>query len=331
MLKKILGFTLESKDGKRVFRSVQSLSRVRLFATPWTAARQASLSITNSRSLPKLMSTESVISSGHLILCHPRLLLPSIFPRIRVFYSESAFHITWPTYWSFSFSIRPSIEYSGLISFRMDWLDLLAVQGTLKSLLQHHSSKASILRCSAFFKCVLHVGNFWKIPAWRNNCTGQSHARSHLASQTRGLSGGLKILDFDSFALRLCHRGSRERRGGRWFDSQEWGGDSDVVGRLLQGGGGWRWRNWRGDPQEGAAHPARRCSRPGSGACLAWAAATDVRKTHPRGLVKARSLPPREWECLFYKHNRWGCSFWSHYAKHRREADGQAAVQVKRF
>ena len=131
--------------------SVQSFSRVRLFATPWTAAYQASLSITNSQSLPKLMSIESVMPSNHLILCHPFLLLPSIFPNIRVFSNESALCIRWPKYWSFSFNISPSNEHPGLISFRMDWLDLLAVQGTLKSLLQHHSSKASILLRSAFF------------------------------------------------------------------------------------------------------------------------------------------------------------------------------------
>ena len=132
------------------FSSVQSLSSVQLFATLWTAIRQASLSITNSWSLPKLMSIESVMPSNHLILCHPLLLLPSIFPSIRVFSNESALRIRWPNYWSFSFSISPSNEYSGLISFRMDWLDLLAVQGILKILLQHHSSKASILWCSAF-------------------------------------------------------------------------------------------------------------------------------------------------------------------------------------
>ena len=130
--------------------SVQSLSHVRLFATLWTAARQASLSITNSRSLPKLMSIKLVMPSNYLILCHP-LLLPSIFPGIRVFSNESAIHIRWPKYWSFSFSISPSNEHSGLIFFRMDWLGLLAVQGTLKSLLQHHSSKASIVWHSAFF------------------------------------------------------------------------------------------------------------------------------------------------------------------------------------
>ena len=124
---------------------------VQFFATPWTAARQASLSITNSRSPPKPMSIESVIPSNHLILCCPLLLLPSIFPSIRVFSNESALHIRWPEYWSFSFNISPSNEHPGLISFRMDWLDLLAVQGTLKSLLQHHSSKASNLWCSAFF------------------------------------------------------------------------------------------------------------------------------------------------------------------------------------
>ena len=131
--------------------SVQLHSRVRLFATPWTAARQASLSVTNSRSLSKLMSIELMMPSNHLILCHPLLLLPSVFPSIRVFSNESALCIRWPKDWSFSFSISPSNEYSGLISFRMDWFDLLGIQGTLKSLLQHHSSKASILRCSAFF------------------------------------------------------------------------------------------------------------------------------------------------------------------------------------
>ncbi len=127
------------------------LSHVILFATPWTAACQASLSITNSWSSPKLISIELVMPSSHLILCHPLLLLPSIFPRIRVFSNESALHIRWPKYWSFSFSISPSNEHSGPISFRMDWLDLLAVQGTLKSFLQHHSSKASALQHSAFF------------------------------------------------------------------------------------------------------------------------------------------------------------------------------------
>ena len=133
------------------FSSVQSLSRVRLFATPWIAARQASLSIINSRSPPKPMSIESAMPSNHLILCRPLLLLPSIFPSIRVFSNETALRIRWPKYWSFSFSISPSNEHPGLISFRMDWVDLLAVQGTLKSLLQHHSSKASILQRSAFF------------------------------------------------------------------------------------------------------------------------------------------------------------------------------------
>ena len=133
------------------FSSVQSLSHVRLFETPWIAARQASLSITNSRSLPKLMSIESVMPSGHLILCHPLLLLPPIPPSIRVFSNESTLCMRLPKYWSFSFSISPFKEHPGLISFRMDWLDLLAVQGTLKSLLQHHTSKASILQHSAFF------------------------------------------------------------------------------------------------------------------------------------------------------------------------------------
>ena len=131
--------------------SVQSLSRVWFFATLWTAARQASLSITNSWSLLKPMSIESVMPSNHLILCHPLLLLPSIFPSIRVFSSELVLPIRRPKYWSFSFSISPFNEYSGLISFRMDWLDLLAVQGILKSLFQHHNSKVSILQHSAFF------------------------------------------------------------------------------------------------------------------------------------------------------------------------------------
>ena len=133
------------------FNSVQLLSCVRLFVTPQTAARQASVSITNSRSLPKLMSIESMMPSTHLILCHSLLLLPSIFPSIRVFSNESALRIRWPKYWNFSFNISPSSEHPGQISFRKDWLDLLAVQGTLKSLLQHHSSKPSILQCSTFF------------------------------------------------------------------------------------------------------------------------------------------------------------------------------------
>ena len=134
-----------------IISSVQLLSCVQLFVTLWTAACQASLSITNFRSLLKLMSIESVMSPNHLILCHPLLLLPSFFPSIRVFSNESALRIRWPRYWSFSFSISPSNDYSGLIFFKTDWLDLLAVQGTLKSLLQHHSSKAPILRRSAFF------------------------------------------------------------------------------------------------------------------------------------------------------------------------------------
>ena len=131
--------------------SVQSLSRVQLFATPWTAARQASLSITNSQSLLKLMSIELVMPSDHLILCRPLLLLSSIFHSIRVFSNESFLCIRWPKYWNISFSISSSNEYSGLISFKIDWIVLLAVQGTLKSLLQHHSWKASILWCSAVF------------------------------------------------------------------------------------------------------------------------------------------------------------------------------------
>ena len=137
--------------------SVQSLSCVRLFATPRTAAHQASLSITNSRSLLKLMSIASVMPSNHLIFCHPFLLLPSIFPSIRVFSNESVLHIRWPQYWSFSFSISPSNEYSWLSSFRIDWLDLLAVQGSLKSLLQHNSSKASIPQHSASSQSNSHI------------------------------------------------------------------------------------------------------------------------------------------------------------------------------
>ena len=139
---------------KQIFSSVQSLSHVQLSVTPRTAARQASLSIPNCRSPPKPMSIESVMPSNHLILCHPLLLLPSIFPSIRVFSNESALRIRWPKYWSFSFNISSSKERPEPISFRMDWLDLPAVQGTLKSLLQHHSSKASILQHSAFFMVI---------------------------------------------------------------------------------------------------------------------------------------------------------------------------------
>ena len=137
------------------FSSVQSLRSVQLFAAPWTEAHQASLFITNYQSLPKFMCIESVMPSNHLILCRPLLFLPSIFASIRVFSNESTLRMRWPRYWSFSFNVSPSNEHPGLISFRMDWLDLLAVQGTLKSLFQHHSSKASILRCSAFFRVQL--------------------------------------------------------------------------------------------------------------------------------------------------------------------------------
>ena len=143
-------------------QSVQLLRHVQPFATPWTAARWASLSITNSRSLLKLMSIESVMPSNHVILCPPLLLPPSIFPSIRVLSNESALRMRWPRCWSFSFNISPSNEHSGLISFRMDWLDLLAVQGTLKSLLQHHSSKTSILLHSAFFIVQLSIRDYWK-------------------------------------------------------------------------------------------------------------------------------------------------------------------------
>ena len=137
------------------FSSVQLLSHVQLFVTPWITARQAFLFITNSQNLPKLMSIESEMPSSHLILCHPLLLPPPIPPSIRVFSNKSTLRMRWPKYWSFSFSISPSNEHPGLISFTMDWLDLLAVQGTLKSLLQHHSSKASILQRSAFFTAQL--------------------------------------------------------------------------------------------------------------------------------------------------------------------------------
>ena len=143
--------------------SVQSLSRVWLFATPWTAAGQASLSITNSRSLPKPMSIESVMPSNHLILCHPLLFLPSIFPSITVFSNESAFRIRWPKYWSFSFNISPSSEHPGLISFSMDWLDLLAVQGTLKSLLQHQDQYINSSALSFLYSSILTcIHDYWK-------------------------------------------------------------------------------------------------------------------------------------------------------------------------
>ena len=145
------------------FSSVQLLSCIRLFATPWIASRQASLSITNSRSSPKLMCIESLMPSSHLILCRPLLLLPPIPPSIRVFSNESTLCMRWPKSWSFSFSISPSNEHPGLISFRMDWLDLLTVQGTLKRLLQHHSSKSSILLCSAFFTVHSHIHTWDRI------------------------------------------------------------------------------------------------------------------------------------------------------------------------
>ena len=152
---------MREKQIPHQFSSIQSLSHVWLFVSPWTVALQASLSITNSWSPPKLMSIDSVMPSNHLILCHPLLLLPSIFPSIRVFSNESALRMRWPKYWSFSFKISPTNEPPGLISFRMDWLDLLAVQETLKSLLQHHSSKASILQCSAFFIVQLSHPYIW--------------------------------------------------------------------------------------------------------------------------------------------------------------------------
>ena len=156
---------IEANRKMIIITSDQSLSHVRFFATPWIAARQASLSITNSWSSLRLTSIESVMPSSHLILCHPLLLLPPIPPSIRVFSNESTLHMRWPKYWSFSFSIIPSNEHPGLISFRMDWLELLAIQGTLKSFLQHHSSKASILWSSAFFTVQL----FFFFPHWKNH------------------------------------------------------------------------------------------------------------------------------------------------------------------
>ena len=159
--------TIDTKPHRSSISSVQSLSHVRLFATPWIAARQASLSITNSSSL-RLTSIESVMPSSHLILYHPLLLPRSIFPSIRVFSNESVLRIRWPKYWSFNFSISPSNEHPGLISFRMDWLDLLAVQGALKSLLQHLSSKASILQCSTslWSNCHTHTWLMEELYIW---------------------------------------------------------------------------------------------------------------------------------------------------------------------
>ena len=149
--------------------------------TPWTTACQGSLSVTNSQSLLKLISIESVMPFNHLSLCRPLLLLPSLFPSIRVFSNESAFRIRWPKYWGFSFNISPSKEHSGLISFRMDWLDLFAVQGTFKSLLQHHSSKASILRCSAFF--IVQLSHpYWM---WKNHSLDQTQAHYYGVQFTR--------------------------------------------------------------------------------------------------------------------------------------------------
>ena len=163
------------------FSLVQLLSHVRFFVTPWTAALQASLSITNSRSLLKLMSIKSVMPSNHLILCCSLLLLPSIFPSIRVFSNESALRIRWPKYWSFSFSISPSNEYSGLISFTIDGFDLLAVQGTLKSLLQHHNLKASIFWRSVFFVVQFsHLCMNVKTPASGKSSCLQQHVRGEM-------------------------------------------------------------------------------------------------------------------------------------------------------
>ena len=163
------------------FSSVQLLSLVRLFVTPWMAARQASLFITNSRNLLKLMSIESVMPSNHLILCRPLLLPPSTVPSIRVFSNESFLHIRWPKYWTLSFSISPSNEYSGLISFKKDWLDLLAIERSLKSLFQHHSSKASVLQHSVFFiVLIIFQLSFWQV--WN---ASNSHMSCHLFSGIR--------------------------------------------------------------------------------------------------------------------------------------------------
>ena len=168
-------------------------SHVWLFATPWIATRQASLSITNSRSSLRLMSIESVMPSSHLILCRPLLLLPTIPPSIRVFSNESTPHMRWPKYWSFSFSINPSKEHSGLISFRMDWLDLLAVQGTLKSLLQHHSSKASILQHSAFLWSNFHINTSVQFSSVTQLC---STLCNPMNCSTPGLSVHHQLLEF---------------------------------------------------------------------------------------------------------------------------------------
>jgi len=170
----------DKRQSQHQFSSVQLLSRVRLFATLWITARQASLSITNFQSSLKLTSIESVMPSSHLILCHPLLLLPAIPPSIRVFSNESTLRMRWPKYWSFSFSIIPSKEIPGLISFRMDWLDLLTIQETLNSLLQHHSSKASILRCSILSPCLF---NFYAEYIMRNAGLEEAQAGIKIAGR----------------------------------------------------------------------------------------------------------------------------------------------------
>ena len=231
------------------YSSVQSLSRVWLFATPWTAGHQASLSITKSQSLPRLMPIESVMPSNHLILCRPLLLPPSIFPSIRVFSNESVLHIRWPKYWSFSFSISPSCVCSALISFRMDWFDLLPVQGTLKSLLQHHSSKASILWCSAFFIVQLvhpymtpgkTIALTWLSKVWLSNNCPQS-----LFSSTFECSGegdGSTAFLFLHFSCQGCHNllsaENSKPKLLKWWE-RWWG--RDLRGRTteLQGLEGW--------------------------------------------------------------------------------------------
>ena len=212
------------------FSSVQSLSRVRLSVTPWTAAHQASLSITNSWSLPKHMSIESVMPSNHLILCCPLLLAPSIPPSIRVFSNESSLRTKWPEYWSFSFSSSPSNEHPGLISFRMYWLDLLAVQGTLKSLLQHHSSKASVLWCSAFF--IVQLSH----PLLRNTVTRLLLGAWQIRPEGRLLKSPVSLAfvqrGADVFAIRGRHGGLREHSVGASWDGPGSSRETPCSGRL---------------------------------------------------------------------------------------------------
>ena len=225
-----------------LFSSVQSLSRVWLFVTPWREARQASLSITNSQSPPKPMTIELVMPSNHLILCCPLLLLPSIFPSIRVFSNESALHIRWPKYWSFSFSISPSNEHPGLVSFRLDWWDLLAVQGNLKSLLQHHSSKTSILWHSAFF--IVHLSHSYMttgktIALTRDNFVGKvmnlhTHNPTPNKEQAcppslRSKQGNLFLFLFPDTAAGTPIKPCLNLLSGLWSTSVDWGRPRILV------------------------------------------------------------------------------------------------------